>query len=666
MQKFKFTTQRVHRSVYYSSAILVAFFMLSSLAPSFAATATSDFFDMSLSELLNTEVTSVSKTSENKKSAAAAIYVITSDDIQRSGANSVPDLLRTVPGINVARIDSSKWSITARGFGGAFANKLLVLIDGRSVYTPFFSGVYWDMQDVMLEDVDRIEIIRGPGGTMWGANAVNGVINIVTKRASETQGGLFTAGVGSEEKAFSSIRYGWSNENSDTFYRLYGKGLSRDSGEEIAGNGQADDDWDYGRLGFRMDKTFSNEDTLTLQGDFLNIESNTVYSLYDTMDMSSFLLSGGTSTTGVNALGQWSRTLTSGSTIQLKGFLDYYDRDDPVHEEERATWDIEFQHSTELNDTHQIVWGAGYRGSRSDHGNTEYIAVTPSSDTHHVFNVFFQDQINISDTLRLTLGTKLEHNSYSGFEVQPNIRLAWTPNERYTLWGAVSRAVRTPNESEQHLSPLSVLDSSGAFVYVYGDDDSKSEELISYEAGVRTELTTSTALDVSIYYNDYDKVRSVELDPSITPPTPAPAVIIDNDGKAEIFGLETVFDWKINDRWSSQFVYSFAHGHFNSEVPSQDRNTPEQQVSIKNYISLSDSWELDAAIRYVDRMSAIGIDDYVTADVRLAWTPTDDLTLELIGRDLFGPSRTEYVESLVQYVSSQVERGVYGKITWKF
>jgi iron complex outermembrane receptor protein len=649
------------------------FFCLSIFLPVFPTDAEDEidkFFEMSLTDLLDVEVTSVSKTSERRQNAAAAIYVITQDDIKRSSANSIPALLRTVPGIHVARIDANTWSVSSRGFGGAFAKKLLVLIDGRSVYTPFFSGVYWDVQDVMLEDVDRIEVIRGPGGSLWGANAVNGVINIVTKKTSETQGGLLSAGIGTEERAFSSIRYGWSDKSAETFYRVYAKALARDSAEDIVGSGQGDDEWAYGRLGFRMDKQLSISDFLTIQGDYYNSKSDNELSLTDLTTFDRFSMKNEAESEGANILGRWSREHSDQSEFQLQWYWDYYNRDDVLHGEQRHTWDIEFQHSYQLNESNQLVWGLGYRGTISDHENTAYIAQNPSSTTQHIFNIFLQDQIELTNTLKLTLGTKIEHNDFSGFEFQPNARIAWAPTEKYTVWGAISRAVRTPNESENNLFPLGLQGSTGSFVFVYGDNSTKSEELTSYEAGVRAAITKNTMLDVSAYYNDYKDLSSVVLDPTITTPAPAPAVRLVNQGAAEIYGFEAVLDWKAMPRWSLQFVYSYAEANYNSNTLAEDQNLPEQQFSIKNYVSLTDSLELDATIRYVDHIPGAGIgvdiDDYLTGDIRLAWSPKEDLTLEIVGRNLFGPSHSEFNETIVPFVSTEVERGIFGKITWKF
>jgi iron complex outermembrane receptor protein len=644
--------------------LLITFF---TALPVVGVEASEDFFDLSLSELLNTEVTSVSKTSEKRQDAAAAIYVITQDDIERSSANSIPDLLRTVPGISVAQIDSNKWSITSRGFGGHFASKLLVLIDGRSVYTPYFSGVYWEIRDVMLEDVDRIEIIRGPGGALWGANAVNGVINIVTKKASDTQGGLLSAGLGTEEKAFSSIRYGWSNEDEDTFYRLYAKFNSRDSEEDIVGSGQGHDDWLYGRLGFRIDKTLSNSDEITIQGDYFDLDADTAYTLLDFGTLTSSVVNDSTKSKGGNLTGRWTRKISDDSTIQLQGFWDYYELGDIVHGEKLHTWDIEFQHSFNSNGRHQLVWGFGYRGTVSDHENSVYSTVSPSATTKHIFNVFAQDQIALTDELKLTLGVKVEHNDYTGIEVQPSARLAWLAKEDLTLWGSISRAVRTPSEAENNLSPLTFVTGGTTPFFVYGDNSTRSEELMSYEAGIRYAVTSKVALDVAAFYNDYQHLRSVTPNLTVVPPIPgAAALSINNEGDSEVYGFEAVVDWKVTNKWTQQYVYSYAHFDHDVDVIIQDKNTPEQQFSLKNYILLTESLELDATIRYVDQLSDIGIDDYVTGDIRLAWKPKEDLSIELVGRDLFGPSRLEFDELIAPFVHTEVERGIYGKITWKF
>lgn len=402
-----------------------------------------DLTNMSLEDLMNLEVTSVSKKEQKLSQTAAAIYVVTQEDIRRSGATSIPEVLRMVPGLQVARLSGSKWAITSRGFNGRFANKMLVLVDGRSVYTPTFSGVFWDVQDLLLEDVERIEVIRGPGGTLWGANAVNGVINIITKPAKETQGGFLTAGSGSEERGFGGFRYG-GKLGRDIAYRLYSKYFNRSNLADMSGR-NSPGGWDILRGGFRMDWKGTERDSLTLQGDIYNghirERNSSIVSLVPPFRRT---LDSQTGVSGGNVMALWNRTFAGGSAMRLQM---YYDR--TRHEDSSAvitsrgeivdSSDLDFQHRFALGKRQDIVWGIGYRFTSDSVQNTFSVAFDPNHRATHLFSTFVQDEIFIvKDRLRLTVGSKFEHNDYTGFEAQPSLRLLWTPNDRHTFWGAIS------------------------------------------------------------------------------------------------------------------------------------------------------------------------------------------------------------------------------------
>ncbi|HEY2737950.1 MAG TPA: TonB-dependent receptor, partial [Thermoanaerobaculia bacterium] len=398
--------------------------------------------NLSIEELMQLDVTSVSRRSERLSQAAAAIAVITQEDLRRSGVTNLPDALRLVNSLFVGRSSQRDWAITARGFAITTANKLLVLIDGRSIYTPLFSGTFWDVQDTLLEDVDRIEVIRGPGATLWGANAVNGIINIITKRAADTQGGLAVAGAGHPlERGFGALRYGGTVGESG-HYRVYGKGFDRGP-LELAGGASADDPMHMGQGGFRTDWGEGKADAFTLQGD-----------AYD--GRIGQALGGDTRVDGGNLLGRWSRHVAAGSDLDLQLYWDRTHRLIPeTFEEHRDTFDLDLQNHLRVGERHDVVWGFGLRRTQDEVINSAAVAFLPSRQSQDLYSVFAQDEIGLRDDLHLTAGAKLEHNSYTGFELQPNVRMTWVLNDRRTVWGAVSRAVRTPTRLDENIEFLS-------------------------------------------------------------------------------------------------------------------------------------------------------------------------------------------------------------------
>ncbi len=386
-----------------------------------------DLFSMNLEELMQMEVTSVSKKKQNLSDSAAAIFVITTDDIKRSGVTSIPDALRMAPGINVGQIDSNKWAITSRGFNGRFSNKLLVLIDGRTVYSPTFSGVYWEVQDTMLEDIERIEVIRGPGAALWGANAVNGVINIITKHAADTQNGLAAAGVGTHEKVFGQGRYGVSF-NDTTHARIYAKGFKRDSFGHSTG-GDADDDWDMGRTGFRVDSQLSAANLLTVHGDIFKGDIDQTVNLVNLPPANS-IVHDDAETQGWNMVTSWQHTLSATSELQLQLYYDHFERDEVFLDENRDIINIDFHHRFGFGQKNDIIYGLGYHYTSDNLQGFPYMTYQPSNRYDEVFSGFIHDEITLLSNLWLTLGAKCEHNDYTGSEVK-NIDFGLPYHEQY-------------------------------------------------------------------------------------------------------------------------------------------------------------------------------------------------------------------------------------------
>ena len=479
-----------------------AIWLVASRGSAFAASPSTDpIVNLSLEDLVNVKVTSVSKKEESLNDAAAAIFVLSNDDIRRSGATTVADALRLVPGVQVAAIDSSDFAISARGFNSQFANKLLVMIDGRTVYSPLFSGVYWDAQQVFLDDVDRIEVIRGPGATVWGANAVNGVISIISKSARDTQGGLIYGGGGDVHLALGGARYG-GKIGEDTFYRIYGSYQLNDDFQQTNG-ATANDGWDLWKGGFRVDHYTSNSGQLTWQGDAYagNLADHTG-------DLNGF-----------NTLGRWTQRLSDRSSYEVQAYFDHTYRNDALAEVSLDTADLSWQHTFGLGERNDVIWGLGYRfiDSQLHKANTPAITILDHEIPLNLFSAFIQDEFKIiPDRLTFTLGTKIEHNDFTGFEVQPSARLLFKPTGNQTVWAAVSRAVRTPSESEGKdaitfaLGPPVVGPGGGLYVpTLFGNTALKSEVLLAYELGYRIQPTNRISVDLTAFYTDYSRLAAV-------------------------------------------------------------------------------------------------------------------------------------------------------------
>ncbi|HSW16181.1 MAG TPA: TonB-dependent receptor [Ramlibacter sp.] len=598
-----------------------------------------DFSRMSLEELTNIEIFSVSKRAERLLDAAASIYVITRDDIHRYGATSIAELLRLAPNLQVGRVDSSQHAISARGFNSTTANKLLVLIDGRSVYTPLFSGVFWDVQDTMIEDIERIEVISGPGGVLWGANAVNGVINIVTRHTRDTTGALVSAGAGNHEGG-AGARYG-GKLGEDGSYRLYAKGFDRD-GTLTARGFSARDSWEKGQLGFRLDWG-QGGDTLMLQSDAYDgsIEQP---------------IPGDKSISGGHLLGRWSRTLPDGSALQVQAYYDQTRRTYPgTFDEQLRTYDLEAQHRFSAGGRHDIVWGGGYRQSRDVVTNGAALAFLPANRDLTLANVFVQDSVALNELLKLTVGAKLERNNYSGFEIQPNVRLAWKPSERVLVWSAVSRAVRTPSRLDRDL----FVPGSAPFV-IAGGPDFKSEKLTAYEIGYRVQPSARASFSVSTFYNVYDKLRSIE---------PAGGTfVIGNMMEGNTYGVETWGNYGITDWWELKAGYAYLHKDLRFKAGSADPtgvqaagNDPRHRFSIRSAMSLGHRADLDFALRSVGRLPNPAVPGYAVLDGRLAWKISKGTDLSLSVFNLLDKRHPEFGPASTR---SEFGRTFYAKVIW--
>ncbi|RKY08422.1 MAG: TonB-dependent receptor [Planctomycetota bacterium] len=619
-----------------------------------------DFFDMSIEELMDVEVITVSRSEDALFRTPAAITVLTSEDIRRSGHQSIPELLRMVPGVHVARIDSNKWAITARGFNGLYAEKLLVLIDGRTVYTPLYSGVYWDVQDVMLEDIERIEVVKGPGGTLWGANAVNGIINIITRKAADTQGTLVSGGMGTEEKGFSSFRHG-GKLGENAYYRVYAKYFNRD--EAIySDRSPAADSTDALREGFRIDWDKSERDHFTLQGDFYKGHSGLRTRMtspgvnYQTDDNSDVR--------GWNILTRWTRKYSDTSDMSLQFYYDRTERYAVNLGESRDTFDIDFQHRFQLLDGHNLIWGLGYRHTGDNTDNTYTVAFNPSNRNEELFSGFVQDEITIvDDLLKLIVGTKVEKNDYTGYEFQPSARLLWTPDERNTLWASFTRAVSTPSRAYTHMT--NKFNSIPPMQFI-GSSNLKSQEVKSYEVGYRVKPKDNLFFDFSLFYNEYDHLYAQENNPT------AFSTIFDNKMYGETYGTEIAAHWQVNESWKLAGGYSFLKMQMHTENSSTnttiasrtERESPCNMFHLNSQLNLQDNLEFNTTLYYVDSVPHWDTPSYTRLDMGLTWHIRKNMDFSIIGQNLLDRSHPESGEDGV--IATEIQRAVLARVTWEF
>ncbi len=629
---------------------------------------------------MDIEVTSVAKQESTVGRSPAAVFVISSQMISRSTANSIPELLRMVPGLEVARIDSSTWAITSRGFNAPFANKLLVLIDGRTVYTPLFlGGVQWDVQDLLLEDVQRIEVIRGPGGTLWGANAVNGVINVITKKAKDTQGILVTSSVGTEDLSTNGMRCGGQIDEG-VYWRVYGKHLERGRGYDVDG---AADDGRVGRGGFRLDWELDRHetDTLTVQGDYYGGEFGHSRAIPDPAAPFYRSVSDNDSVAGANVLARFTHVNDEDSDWTLQTYFDQTYRQSSYLQRELNTLDIDFQQRFPLGDCHAVIWGLGYRQSSDDMPWPAFeVRFSPTSRTTDLFSAFLQDQITlIDDSLFLTLGTKLEENDYTGFEYQPSARLLWTPDRRRSAWAAISRAVHTPTRFEHdgmytlghRMTPVPF------FVRVTGDRSLQSEELVAYELGFRTQATERFSWDVAAFYNVYENLVNgltrldlayIEAGNLIVPTLSA------NGLRGHTYGFELAGQYAVSDAWRLSASYGFrqmqlhtASGHETGFEREFEKKSPHNQARLYSSWDLSPEWQFDLGLRYVDELAARA-PNYFTMDARLGFHPTKNFELAVVGQNLLDNHHMEFGDDAGANftLSTAVQRAVFARATWRY
>ncbi|MFO1449259.1 MAG: TonB-dependent receptor [Opitutaceae bacterium] len=606
---------------------------------------------MSFEQLMEVEVTSVSKRPEKLLKAAAAIQVISGEDVRRHGATSLPEALRLASNLEVAQIDSRQWAITARGFNNVFADKMLVLLDGRSVYTPLYAGVFWDVQDTLLEDLDRIEVISGPGATQWGSNAVNGVINVTTKSAKGTLGGLVVGGGGNLVRSSGAVRYG-AQLSPHTYYRVYGKFFRR--GESVRSSGRRSGDaWNMNQGGFRLDTLSSGGDPLTIQGDLYGGKMGRFGMGLDSIRVN-----------GANLLGRWVRHLGEQMELKAQVYFDHARRRIPESfDQDIDTSDLDLQYRRPIGSAHDLVCGFGYRMIRDRVVNTPANAFIPPRVVRHSFSAFVQDEMVVrKDLLHLALGTKVEHNDYTGSEFEPSVRLVWTPDGRQTVWSAISRAVRIPSRIDRDLfSPATPP------YRIAGGEKVVSEKLISYEAGYRAQFSPSFAVSLASFVNDYDDLRSLEpLNPPLAFPAKASSGL-----RGRSSGAELSADWRATARlrlqlgWTELRVRSEPKASASSDRGARDSisRDPNHQLSLRSSLDLPGNWECDAHLRYVASLQNQFVPDYTELDLNIGWRPTAEWEFSLRGQNLL---HSRHPEFNTPGTRREHPRAWYAKVSWRY
>jgi iron complex outermembrane receptor protein len=632
---------------------------------------------LNIEDLLSTQVTSTSKRPKSLTDTATAVFVITAEDIKRTGARNIPEALRMVPGIQVSQLDANKWVISARGFGELFSNKLLVLMDGRTVYTPLFSGVFWDVQDTVMEDIERIEVIRGPGATLWGANAVNGVINIITKSTSETRGTLVSLAAGGYDPVAATARYGGEfGENGG--YRFYVKGAKHDE-FPMADGGDGKDDWEMLQGGFRVDLEPEQKNRIRVQGDIQSGEEGVAYS-FPGFPSADILYEKFDTFTG-NLLTKWEGDVGDGNQVSLQAYWDYMDKDLLVVQMKRLTFDLDFQYVWTASAFHDVVWGLGYRVNSDEIQSSQFTYFNPGERTTELFSAFIQDEITLVDkSWWLTIGSKFEHNDYSGFEVQPNIRMRWKTKNEETFWASVSRAVRTPARADHDMIIFTVaqLDSAGNQIVstIEGDSDFEAEELVAYEAGHRCLPFRNLSLDAAVFYNVYENLRSLKVgapyfsdfsDTVIFTPN-----YIANGISGKAYGVELFATLQAAEWWKLSLGYSLLKMSFEADpeimLTSQkfiQDDYPEQMIQLRSYMDVWENVSIDSELYYMDELGRQIVKSYVRLDLRLGWKLNDNLEMSLNVENLTNSRHMEYA-SITNVIGTEVPRRFFAKLTWNY
>lgn len=656
--------------------------LLAMLAPGLSLAATQlphDLTELSLEELLDIDIQVTARKGETLRESSAAVYIINRDTIRRSGATTIPEILRLAPGVEVTRFGSGKWGVGIRGFnGGTFTNRLLILVDGRSVFSPAKIGMYWDTLDTLIEDIERIEVVRGPGTALWGANAFNGVINIVSRHSQETQNSLVSVGGGDEEKWFASARIGGAIGGGTA--RAYIKAFERDDAARFDG-GDNHDGWTSMRGGLRYDRGELETGTLSLILDAYRGSEGEELLLPDLSSPTlENLFASSLEYSGQSIQAKWQQQASTQSLYEVTFSADHSERKDTLFDLSVNSYELNFQHNFQHSPRQQLIWGSGARYTK-DHLPTQYIQFSPERREYGVVSAFAQYEYRLpSKNLRLIAGSKIEHNDFSGLEMQPNARIAWTPNPRHNIWLAVSEANRTPSRTEHD----SIIDfryvevDQGVILLgqIQGSHGFEAEKLRSHELGWRWQKNSAISVDVALFYNEYTGLRTVEptqpIPISETPPQLLLPLVASNTANAKSWGGELVFTAALHKMWQLEFHYSHIQifvdprGSGDPDAANAEGESPQHRATLQSSWTLPGNTELSATLRYVDDVDGLDIDDYRELDLMLSKQVSPQLTLSIAGQNLLDKAHQEYVDKLIGTPRSEVERSAHIKLTWEF
>lgn len=642
--------------------------------------------ELGIDDLMNMEVTSFAMKSQIVNETPAAVFVISPDDICRSGATSVPELLQMVPGFQVAKINAHEWGITSRGFNASLSTKLLVMVDGRDVYNPLSAGVSWDEQDMMIGDIERIEVVRGSGGSLWGANAVNGVINIISKDAIKTQGTKVSILTGTEENGF-AVRHGDALSD-NTHFRVYLKGTKWDS--SVNANGENNqDEWNNLQGGFRLDTAPNQSDHFTLQGD---LNSTTVSDVLSTPILTPPFLEItqiDAKLRGGNLLGQWIHQYVDGSSFKLQTYYDHVERDNNRLITKWDTFDFDFSHNWLLGDNNEFTWGIDYRALQTDLENNFSFSFRDPNKLVQTYGGFLQDEhFFLNDRLALTVGSKFITDNANNFEYQPSARAFFSPTRNHGIWASVGRSVRTPVIMETdvigRVSAFPIGPFSTGVLELRGNEDLKSEKVVSYESGYRYHIRNDFRVDLALFYNEYDELRSIEFGT----PEPGPDYIvvpmnIDNKMDGQNYGAELAIDWRIADWWEIEGAYSFLKMDLDSDPSSKDKvsqqaedEVPKHTITLRSNFKVRDNLELNLWGRFVDEItirpperpgsSSTRIDPSFSLDAQLAWYPQETIKISLVGQNLLDDREPQWAENRDNSYIGEIERSFYLSLEVEF
>jgi len=636
-----------------------------------------DLTGATLEDLMNIQITSVSKKGQSLSKVASSIYVITQDDIRHSGMTSVPELLRMVPGVEVARINANTWAISIRGFNYRYSGKVLVLIDGRSVYTSLFSGVYWDQQTMPLENIDRIEVIRGPGGTVWGANAMNGVINVITKSATVTHGGLVSVQADSESTAKALAQYGGA-AGANGSYRVYGRYTRNENSP--SGN-LAIDAGHALQMGFRSDWNLGARDKLTLQGDMLGAsEAETITTLFSNRLPDYYTFGDHVHVAAGNFLGRWNHTFANGSEATAQIYYDRYRRFDQGLNIQ-STGDFDFHYHLRAGERNDIVVGGSYRLTDQNFTNGYEVTFGTGHRRDNLFSGFVQDEVKLTNSVSLTMGTKIEHNSYTGYEYEPSIQLAWSPSSRQTAWASASKAIQQPHwlfaEGQGDGAAVPIPGAGIAIYRLIGNPKGAAPTVFDFELGYRAELSKRMTLDTTVFLGNYKELETLDPQTPYFTLNPAPAHLVlpsvfGNLGKAKTYGIETSAHWDVTKRWRISLGYGFLQMNVSQDAlgnstyfATTSGDSPKYQAKFRSTMKLPHHVDWDISAYYVGALASGPVPSYTRLDTRLGRHIGEFIDISIAGQNLLGPRRVEFLDG-AQINPTETARAISLSITRHF